>query len=54
MMKSSRKRRPVVISDSDSDNDLEPLQRKPIRQAPLVSTRNSRTHYFATFVIVLL
>ena len=32
-MKSSRKRGPVVISDSDSDDDLEPLQRKPIRQA---------------------
>ena len=33
-MKSSRKRGPVVISDSDSDDDLEPLQKKPIRQAP--------------------
>lgn len=33
-MKSSRKRGLVVISDSDSDDDLQPLQRKPIREAP--------------------
>ena len=53
-MKSSRKRGPVVISDGDSYNDLQPLQKNPIRQALLVPTGNSRRHSSATFVVVLL
>lgn len=33
-MKSNRKRGSVVISDSDSDESLQPLRRKPIRELP--------------------
>ena len=33
-MKSSCKQGPVIISDSDSDDNLQPPQRKPICEAP--------------------
>ena len=41
-MKSSHKWGPVVINDNDRDDDLQPLQRKPICQAPLKLVKEAK------------